>query len=354
MNGYTKQDLINDASFRRWARGNATIEEIAHWDKWVQQREANRQKAVWAQAEITGYNFTGPPDNQKAKEWRRLQEELERSPGAAIHDISEAKNRLPTLNWFLKVAAIVLIGLGIGWGVYWSDSYTNLTEDAASQIVTVKTAFGEKKTISLSDGSQMIVNANSAISYTTGKSTKKEMVVDLQGEAYFDIAPRPASSDKVFRVCTKDGNVSVLGTKFSVSTREENTAVALKEGLVSIHPLQQASSADGSQTQLHPGELGRFYTSKPTVKIEKVNVDVYTSWANGKLIFDKTPLTVVAQRIEQTFGVEVAFRNASLHKRTISGAIENSSLDIITEGLSQTLMVPVKKENNIVYIGTAD
>ena len=70
------------------------------------------------------------------------------------------------------------------------------------------------------------------------------MDIELEGEAYFSVVSRGHgkfdSEEDIFRVVTKDGSVTVLGTSFAVSSRNEKTVVVLEEGEVFVQPNSMA------------------------------------------------------------------------------------------------------------------
>lgn len=88
--------------------------------------------------------------------------------------------------------------------------------------ITMATSIGENKTLTLSDGTKVTLNANTSLSYPeefTGESRE----VSLRGEAFFDVSHNP---DKPFMVATGNGmKIQVLGTEFNVKSYPEDLNV---------------------------------------------------------------------------------------------------------------------------------
>lgn len=98
-----------------------------------------------------------------------------------------------------------------------------------NQIITAK---GKRSQLQLSDGTMLWVNSATRVIYPTQFSeTEREIYVD--GEIYIEVAKE---NKRKFIVKTKDFSVQVLGTKFNVSSYENNaiSKVLLVEGKVSV------------------------------------------------------------------------------------------------------------------------
>nr|WP_286670486.1 FecR domain-containing protein [Fodinibius salsisoli] len=223
------------------------------------------------------------------------------------------------------------------------------SQEQAEQIVRneIVTEYGEQKTIKLNDGSRIILNAHSNLVYTVDPADSNEVEVFLDGEAHFSVAKRENPGDAPFKVRTSAGYVKVMGTEFVVSTRNQGTQVVLEEGSVALAPMNRESR----ETVMKPGELAEFNADSKHIRSRLVNTEVYSSWTTYQLVFDKTPLADVVDRLENTFGIKVVVRQADLYERTISGAIDNSSLEVITSALSNTLDTPITVRDEAVYVG---
>src|SRR5699024_1570099 len=108
-----------------------------------------------------------------------------------------------------------------------------------------------------------------------------------------------------------------------------------------------------SETILKPGQLGEFSEKSDFIKTRFVNLQIYTSWMKGQLYFEKTPMSEVAERLEDTFGVKVILRDSSIYDKEVSGAIESEELEIVTSALSEILSTCIEKADlgEVIYVG---
>lgn len=349
---YTVEKLVNNPSFKRWVEGKARKDDAEFWDRWIAEDEKNLRVAREAEAELLGISFhdTGLPSVEP--QWQRTKARLlEQSENSSFpRSVNIPKHS--SFRWMYRVAAMLLIGLftgAIAFMIYQTSSSSSQPEVATR---TVSTDFGERNTVHFSDGSKAILNAHSTLSYQPNSEQRGKVLVELDGEAFFSVAKRVTSDEGAFSVQTEDGEISVLGTRFSVSTRDGRTQVVLEEGLVRMTPMEDLETGnEEKENYLRPGELARFDRNSDSIFIKKVNPQVYISWATPILVFDQTPLKEVAERIEHTFGVEVIITDPQLSDQKISGSVENSGLEVILSALSSTMMIPAKVKNEKVYLG---
>lgn len=344
---YSVNELIESESFRRWVWGTASLQEKSYWDEWVTGDPDNRRLSLQAQQKITGLTIqpSSQPDQNKA--WDRLQNRMRKDEGREFGNKRPGSPRSSGLHWIARIAAVFLLVAFTGLAVrFFSDSHNGKSE--ADEIVRneVVTDYGERKNISLSDGSEITLNAHSNLVYTTDSADSNAVEVFLDGEAHFSVASREKSDSTPFRVKTSSGQVKVMGTQFVVSTRNQNTQVILEEGSVALTPASQMK-----ETILKPGQLAEFNAKSDTIHTRFVNPKVYTSWTTYTLVFDKTPFTEVVARLENTYGVKVVVREPDLYERKISGSVDNSSLEVIVSALSKTMNTPTEVTGSAVYIG---
>lgn len=340
---YSFSELIRNESFRRWVQGNASEQEKVYWDKWVMRNPENRALATRAQKEITGFSIRPSPQPDQNEAWRRLQNKM--NTGRS-YDMS-GRSRSTGLQWVYRVAAVFLLAALTGLAIsFITDDQVNNSEKNQMVRNEIVTDYGERKTISLSDGSEIILNAHSNLVYTTDPTDPNAVEVFLDGEAYFSIAKRENPKDSAFKVKTSSGLVMVMGTQFVVSTRNRDTQVILEEGKVSLTPANR-----NNETILEPGQLAEFNSNSDTIHTKYVNAKTYISWTTQTLVFDQTPLVDVVDRLENTYGVKVVVRDTDLYERKISGSVDNTSLGVITSALSNTLDTPIEVSDRVVYIG---
>ncbi|MFH5833606.1 FecR family protein [Halalkalibaculum sp. DA3122] len=341
---YSLEELLNNDSFRNWTKGNASTEEKAYWDQWVGASDKNRKLALEAQKRLTGISIKEKEVTNARENWKKLEAALEKKPRLRKVEISTAR-RTGTTGWIWRLAAAVLVAAITGLSVY----FYQVEEPGPQENIVkhdVKTDYGEQKTISLNDGSRITLNANSTLIYQTNTLDSHDIEVYLEGEAYFSVTTREGPDRAPFKVRTAAGQVEVLGTEFVVFARNSKTRVVLKKGSVSVDPLRP-----DQQLLLKPGQMAELDSSWETVRTKSVNPEVYTSWRTRILVFDRTPLAEVIERLEYTFGVNVIVREPDLFKQKITGSIENAGLEVITSALSRTVDTSYRISGDTVYLG---
>lgn len=344
MKQFTLLDLLESDSFIRWTQGTATQEEILFWDQWLMAESENRLLAREAQEIVTGFRIRPVESVSTDRAYDHLERRLNREqlpmttrPGTRNHQ---------HMLWIWRaVAALLLVMIS---GALLSDHHQMIRDEMqAGQVQTeVHTGYGEQKSVILSDGSEIILNGNTSLLYTSDLATTKVVDIHLEGEAYFSIVGGKGKRKLPFRVHTKDGVIKILGTRLSVSTRDEQTRVILEKGSIVV-------SNEGSQElQMIPGELVEF-SSGSKMKIREVDTEKHTAWIHGRLQFEKETLAEVLRRIEHIYGVEAVISDTVAGEQRISGSVESFDLEIITSALSEMFSVPVymADENRMIIAG---
>jgi transmembrane sensor len=357
----TVSKLLKDQSFRNWTEGKASLKEADYWDSWIQTSEENQKIAIEAQKQILGFRFEPGTESRAGKVWESIQHEMARreAPVYSIHESrSTARHKLRRSSAFkqvFKYAAIILIMLT--GGLLWFTLVENVEEPTEYTETTyhqVRTEFGEQKEINLSDGSYIILNANSSLEYSANQGEENDVDIRLDGEAYFSVTSRENgnfnSGKDLFRVETVDGTVNVLGTSFTVSSRNEKTRVVLEEGEVLVLPGHLKEKAEPGLI-IQPNELVEFSRLNTAIIRQEVDTRVYTSWKDARLILQSTPMAEVVERLEQTFGIPVNVRDNSVLNRTISGSIENTDLNTMIQILGELMSVHVEVQEEVIYLG---
>lgn len=211
---------------------------------------------------------------------------------------------------------------------------------------TYSTEFGMTKNVLLADGSEVTLNANSILKVPKDLARDDVREVWLKGEAFFSIARRP--NHVRFAVHTDNLDVEVLGTKFNVNNRRGKTEVILSEGSVKL--TSDFKSSDDATLYMKPGDYVSV-SGKDTTFLRRVVVpEKYTAWQANKLVFDETPLRVVAQKIEDYYGVSVELADTAIGGRLLTGTLPNNDLGIVLRSLSASHNLDIQREDDRILI----
>jgi len=163
---------------------------------------------------------------------------------------------------------------------------------------TIATPRGGKYHVVLPDGSNVWLNVASSLKFPTA-FIGTERVVELTGEAYFEIEPNKA---KPFLVKTKTAQIKVLGTHFNIMehANEGFTQTTLLEGSI-------AYSSKNYQQVLVPGQQAMLNESLGTVKVLKVNPSHSIAWKNGLFIFNNTNIEEILKDLSRWYDVDIEY-----------------------------------------------
>lgn len=167
----------------------------------------------------------------------------------------------------------------------------------------IETPRGGEYKLALSDGTQVHLNAMSALRYPV-QFDGNTREVELAGEAFFEVT----KNDRPFIVKTKGMQVQVLGTVFNVSAYLEDsfTQTTLLSGAVKIHTSQ------GNSVELKPSQQAEVDNRSAELTVRTVDPFMYTSWAKGKIYFKDERLEDILTSLARWYDIDVAYEKESL------------------------------------------
>jgi len=196
---------------------------------------------------------------------------------------------------------------------------------------TIETPRGGQYQIRLPDGSKVWLNAASKLIYPVSFNGRGQRVVELSGEAYFEIFKNKLQP---FVVKSKNQEVTVLGTHFNVNsyTDEGSVKTTLLEGSVKVN-----------QDILKPGEQSTLADGKITIK--DVDVSLAIAWKNGLFAYKNAPLETVMQQIARWYDVDIVYTNPQTKLQTFSGTVSRyDNVSKILKAIEYTGSVKFKME----------
>ena len=319
---YTVDDFVSDEFFWRWVF-NPDEETTLFWEVWLQENPHQAPTVAKAREIILHRDALQHTLSDKKVEaiWQNIQQ---------AHQKETSRYQSPTrsiriFRYPAAVAASVAVLLIVA---VW---FIQRLPDA-----TYATAYGETQIITLPDRSVVTLNANSTLRIPSPWTEEDDRHVYLEGEAFFNVQ----HNDTKFMVHTDDLIVEVLGTQFNVNHRRSTTQVVLNHGQVRLN------LAQAEDVLMKPGELAEFSRSSGQLTQKKVDPEVLTSWRNKLLIFEDTPLSEVAQMLEDNYGLQVVIKTKSLAERKITAEIATTELDTFLNTLPELLSIKVTRNEN--------
>lgn len=194
----------------------------------------------------------------------------------------------------------------------------------------------------LSDGTKVWMNSESELKYPLTFSGK-ERVVELIGEAYFDVEPNP---EKPFIVKTAEINTRVLGTEFNVSAYpNEDVNITLVEGKVKLNSLRS------DDIVLKPGENANWIKGESRISVEKVDVQKYIAWKDGYFYFEKERLEDILLKLERWYDFKVFYQNERVKDYLFRMRADREfDFSEIVDRLEQTGRISIKMNGNVITI----
>jgi hypothetical protein len=211
----------------------------------------------------------------------------------------------------------------------------------------IKIPYGKTFVVTLSDGTEVNMNAGSSLKYPVQFIKGHNREVTLEGEAFFDV-----TKDKVhpFVVKTRGVDVRVLGTKFNVSSYKEDADIntVLVEGSVSL----SSAAKPQEKAMLVPGEKGTWNNNKTEIAVEKVDTRFYTEWMAGELVFRKTPFSDIIIKLERCYNVTIENNNKELLSKKFNASFNKNieSIDMVLEAMSKIQNFTFRKEGKLIKI----
>ena len=247
-----------------------------------------------------------------------------------ISERLDEKKRLPKVSAFYwyQVAAVFLLIVSSVFSFYYYFQY-NAPIDPDLQIVY--NPKGEKSDLILPDGTKIWLNSESTLSYSR-RFDQSERSVYLKGEAYFDVK----RNDSVpFIINTSELKIKVLGTSFNVSAYpdDENVTTTLVNGAVAIEALTIDQKED---IILNPSEQANFSKADKNFELEKVDIELYTSWKDGRLIFKDEKFEDVATKLERWYNINIMLLDENIKNERFTGKLEYETLEQLLEMVNMT------------------
>lgn len=250
---------------------------------------------------------------------------------------------------FLWAAITAGVLLGGAW-LYQAARPGAAPEDKPSQVATSQS----KTRILLPDGTQVVLNKNSKLSYNKDFGhTKREIA--LVGEAYFDVAKN--ESVPLF-VQAGPVRIAVLGTAFDVRayTGDSIVETSLIKGSIEVssandpgrtilmRPYEKIVFSRSRTAAAPPTETSATEKDKPEpslVKLDRIRPNAADSsineivWTQDRLVFQREPFQSVAWKMERWYGVKINFGDAASEKLLITGSLEKENLREALDALRQ-------------------
>lgn len=319
-----------DFIIARYIAGEATEQEIAMLNQWLNESEVKRKYfgdiQFVNQKAVTSHTIN-KVDVDKA--WGKVHQQMKKK---AVQPEPVAKTVTFQIPVWLRVAAVLVVVSGISLALY---KYYTSTLLFPTEMVAAASK-DSVITKSLVDSSTVALNKNSRVTYAKNYG-KKERRLKLEGEAFFDVKH---IDDKPFIVEAEGTLIEDIGTSFNIKAVDTDTIVEVfvKSGEVIFF------TKDNKGISLTAGEMGIYNKNTRTfTRIASPDVNA-TAYVNKVFLFQNVRLADVVQQLNMVYNANVRFGNELLKDCTISVKFENEDIDLILTIISETLDLTITKD----------
>ena len=241
----------------------------------------------------------------------------------------------PARAWRRWAAAAGLAAAAAGGGLYYG-------RHRAPAPLAVATPYGQTRALTLSDGSRVTLNGHSTLRYAAAWQPDRPREVWLNGEGFFEVQHQ--ANNQRFLVHTTAGlQVEVLGTKFVVARRRDQTRVVLLSGKVRV----EFEDHQQPDVILRPGELVETHDDRPAlVTHQRVHTAPYAAWKDAQLVLDETTMAELATRLHDTYGLDVVVTTPELNRRRMTGTVPVGDLPTLLQALEETFHLQATRRGN--------
>lgn len=204
-------------------------------------------------------------------------------------------------------------------------------EIASPATTTYVTAKGERRTLTLADGSTVDLNGGTRLDVRFARDGRH--VTLSEGQAVFDVAH---DTRRPFLVAVGDRTVRVVGTQFDVRRLAGKLSVTVARGAVEVRP---SAGADGKAYRLHPGQRLDHMEGGGLTKLAVASPEEVLGWRSGRLVYRQQPLSEVIADLNQQYSTPIRVEDADLAATPISGVLILDNQAAVIRRLA--LLVPI-------------
>jgi transmembrane sensor len=341
---FSSDDFIKDDYFQRWVLSPDEANN-RFWEDFVRQHPYKQGAIQEARQFLLLFHFRESDVFQSriASLKKRIDAEIDQAGPDAVADapaegtavpLQGNERRVPIFRrYWYAAAAVALILLAAGLYL--------LTPAVQNQV----TARGHRTFVTLEDGTKIWLNADSRLTYPKSFNGEKTREIELEGEAYFDVAE---DKQKPFIVHTSDIRIRVLGTAFNVKSygKDRTIETTLFRGKVTIQ-----SAEDSTRLTLLPNQQAVFEKESRRIFLEdKEEAGDYGSWRDGQLVFHDRPLSDIVNELERWFNVTITVEDRASLNCHFSAKVHNKNLEEVLELFQDAEGIDYRIDGTHVFI----
>lgn len=224
-------------------------------------------------------------------------------------------------------------------------SFFFFNQDTATEQEWVirKATAGQVTELTLPDSSHVWLNSDTEIRFQKNFGTAKQRIIQLRGEAYFEVKH---DAEHPFVVNSGNLKTTVYGTSFNVRAypNDLESQVSVNTGKVGV----QAKGSKAAALMLLPSD--RISFSKGSFSRSKINLADVDSWKSGELIFEQTPMPEVISTISRKYKVAINTGTNDYSACKLSARFSNQSLSEVLKTLNISMNISSKQIAGTIYL----
>jgi len=358
ISNYTAEDFVLDQEFRLWILSPNTDSNIL-WEKLLNENPSHFNNVKIAREILLNLTIERHSITEKESRelWDAIDQETERhgfeeilknvvplNSGSTLKRYERQSIEVSRISQMHRIAAILILGFGLSIIANLIFPTPKPVEVKAILVYEEhSTPPGVKSTLTLHDGSKVILNSGSTLKYVKNFEADKRILY-LNGEAFFEVAK---DSFRPFSVISGDVVTTAFGTSFNIRAyKNEDLNISLLTGKVAI----DLTIMNSESVLLEKGEALKVDLDSGKVLKGSFDIDREIGWTQKKIIFEQVKLAEAIRVIENWYGVKFIFQNMPDPALLLSGIYHDETLENVLGGLSYSARFDFKINEDIVTI----
>ena len=325
-----------------------TADEEEHLNTWLAIDQKNREyfnqiSKIWQLPDSP----QSTPDLNVA--WQNVLARTDiNNPGSqSIRNQNTSKNSIIDFKRILRArivqaAAVFILLILAGYYLFQTDQRPAITE--------INVPYTQQKNVTLSDGTQLTLDAGSSFSYPEQFSGGPREV-HLNGEAFFEVF---ADSDRPFIIHANQGRITVLGTSFNIRAwqKDQRVTVAVAEGRVALKTVERQDP--DAEVILEKNQVSRIQGNGLPSPPDHADIKSYLSWRIREMYFNSVPLQEVLDQVERWYDVKFSLPDAEPGTNLVTMTIKNNPIEEIIDLIALMHNYNHRRQGNKVLFSVQD
>lgn len=316
------EDLLSDESFISWVK-QPNAESDHYWDRWLKlhplRQDHLKQARLLVGSTAYRFNYQIAEDDYNRSLLNIISYKRAKQPQI------QARYWRPMKKMFKYAASIILI---VGATLFFKTLLQDHQQPEVVQQIAKRADYGQKKTVTLPDGSVVKLNAGSELRFAEHFTTSKRHV-ELSGEAFFDIT---RDETRPFVINSGEVDVRVLGTSFVVKSypEESEIMVAVRSGKVEVVDPLNKENLLLVKDEIAIYERGSKRLNRGIVHDQ----ESFFGWMNQDLVFDDYDFDEIITILKRWYGIDFQIDKKMETSKRITAKFENPTLRTVLTSLS--------------------